>query len=161
MFFVRPANIALHIMQTEPPAEGRVKRRIAVGLGPIRAAFTGEAEILFDDDALAGTIAGSGSDRGTGSGARGEVAFALHEEGPAATRVEIEIAYALSGTLAQFGRGEIAAGVAQALTDAFAANLEARLAGAAPQAGPSRVRLGPLILQALRAWLARLLGGEK
>ena len=146
---------------TTPPIGGYVKGRIAVGLGPIRAAFTGEADVSFDDDALAGTVVGSGRDGATGSSARGEVAFALHEDGPAATRVEIEIAYALSGALAQFGRGEIAAGVAQALTDAFAANLEARLAGEAPQAEPGRLRLGPLILQVLRAWLARLFGGER
>ena len=148
-------------MLTAPPAKGRVKGRIAVGLGPIRAAFAGEAKISFDDDALAGTIAGSGRDGATGSGARGEVTFALHEEGPAATRVEIEIAYALSGALAHFGRREIAVGVAQALTDAFAANMEARLTGGAPQTEPGRLRLAPLILQALRAWLSRLLGGEK
>ena len=146
---------------TGPPAAGRLEGRIAVGLGPIRATFAGTAEISFDDDALAGTIAGSGRDGATGSGTQGEVAFALHQDGPAATRVEIEIAYTLSGALAQFGRGAIAAGVAQALTDAFAANLEARLAGAARPADPGRLRLGPLILQALRAWLARLFGGGR
>ena len=146
---------------TAPPAAGRLEGRIAVGLGPIRAAFAGQAQISFDDDALAGTIAGSGRDGATGSGTRGEVAFALHEDGPAATRVEIEISYALSGAIAQFGRGEIAAGVAQALTDAFAANLEARLTGATARAEPGRLRLGPLILQAIRAWLARLFGRDR
>ena len=47
---------------------------------------------------------------------------------------------------------------AAAETIDVAADLEARLAGAARPADPGRLRLDPLILEAFRAWLARLLG---
>lgn len=144
---------------TAPPDDGHVKGRISAGLGPIRAAFTGEADVSFDETQRSGTVSGSGRDGATGSGALGEVTFALHEEGSGATRVDVEVAYALSGTFAQFGRGDLVIGVAQAMTDAFAANLEARLSGGDVASASAQVGLGTVIGAAIRGWLRKLFRG--
>ena len=112
-----------------PPRDGHVVGRIVAALGPIRATFSGSADIEYDDVNRPGTVLGSGRDNTTGSGAVGEVTFTVRQDGTNATQIQIEIAYSLNGALAQFGRGDLAAGVAQALTNAFAANLEAHLSG--------------------------------
>ncbi len=123
---------------TEPVADNRLKGRITVKLGPIGANFVGEAEMTLDDAGFHGVIEGSGRDRLSATRAKGRVAYRLHEtEAGAATRVEIEVAFALAGPLAQFGRGGIVTDLATRLTAAFAANLQAHLdglAGAAPAA---------------------------
>jgi carbon monoxide dehydrogenase subunit G len=143
---------------TAPPLDGHVTGRISAGLGPIRAAFTGEADVAFDDAQRNGTVSGSGRDGATGSSALGEVTFALHEEGSGATRIDVEVAYALSGTFAQFSRGDLVTGVAQAMTDAFATNLEARLLGGDLVSVPAQVGLGTVIGAAIRVWLRKLVG---
>ena len=143
---------------TAPPRDGHVTGRISAGLGPIRAAFTGEADVAFDDAQRNGTVSGSGRDGATGSSALGEVTFALHEEGSGATRIDVEVAYALSGTFAQFSRGDLVTGVAQAMTDAFATNLEARLLGGDLVSVSAQVGLGTVIGAAIRGWLRKLLG---
>ena len=124
---------------TEPVADNRLKGRIAVKLGPIGANFVGEAEMVLDDAGFSGVIEGSGRDRLSATRAKGRVAYRLLEaDAGAATRVEIELAYALAGPLAQFGRGGIVTDLAARLTAAFADNLQAHLDGlaeAAPAAG--------------------------
>lgn len=141
---------------TSEPEDGYVEGRITAGLGPIRAAFTGVAEITFDEANRSGTVKGSGRDGGTGSGALGGVTFSLHEDGATATRVDVEVAYALSGSLAQFSRGDLVAGVAQALTDAFAANLEARLAGRDLSAESTHLNVVTLAKLTIRNWFTNL-----
>jgi carbon-monoxide dehydrogenase small subunit len=113
-----------------------------------------------------GVIRGQGRDSRTGSSAIGEVSSALVDErAGAATRVEIEIGYALRGPLAQFGRPAIVNDLAERLTAAFAQNVEARLSGNAESStatAPSELDAGSLILSVIRTrirrFLARLLG---
>ena len=56
-------------------------------------------------------ITGRGADRKSGSNASGEVAYRLHEmagaTGEKVTRVDVEMSYALTGPLAQFGRSNL------------------------------------------------------
>ena len=138
---------------------GRVEGRIVAGLGPIRAAFSGRADVQFDDVTKTGTVKGSGSDRATGSGAIGEVSFAVSEvEG--GTKVDLEIVYSLSGTLAQFGRGDLAIGVAQGLVDRFASNLEAKLSGQSISAEAASLNAGSLVWQSIRTWFRKLFGAD-
>ena len=126
---------------TQPVADNRLKGRITVKLGPIGANFVGEAEMTLDDAGFSGVIEGSGRDRLSATRAKGRVAYRLLEaEAGAATRVEIEVAFALAGPLAQFGRGGIVTDLASRLTAAFAANLQVHLdglAGSTPAAGES------------------------
>jgi hypothetical protein len=109
------------------------------------------------------------------------VAFGLHAQ-DGATRVEIKVDYALSGALAQFGRGAIVQEIAQRLTAEFAGNLTAALhtqaragpldAAAAPTSPPAaaappvsrELNLWALLRSVLAAWIrhafARLRGGK-
>jgi len=98
----------------------------SVKLGPISASFGGEGRVAYNDD-YSGSFSGNGADRKTNSRVRGDAKFSLHEA-PEGTRVQIEVDYALTGTLAQFGRPGILKEIAAKLTQQFAANLRATLA---------------------------------
>jgi len=105
-----------------------LRGQLAVKLGPIRAIFSGTGEVEYDDTNYSGVIRGSGQDREHGSQVRGEVYFELLEEpGSPATRVNVNIAFALSGVLAQFSRGSIINNLADQLTETFAVNLRAMM----------------------------------
>jgi aerobic carbon-monoxide dehydrogenase small subunit len=151
---------------TQPPQDGHLQGRLRVRLGPIAAVFAGEANVERDPARQSGVIRGQGRDARTGSSAIGEVSYVLVDErAGAATRVEIEIGYALRGALAQFGRPAIVNDLAERLTAAFARNVEARLSGhAEPSAATAASELdaGSLILSVIRTrirrFFARLLG---
>ena len=157
---------------SEPVSGNSLKGAIAVKLGPISAAFTGEGEFERDDAGFRGVIRGSGRDNKTGSRAKGEVAYVLAEEdGGAATRVAVSVAFTLAGPLAQFGRAGIVNDLAARLTAEFASNLEARLDRAADEAAEDAARepapaaeldAGALVLsviwQRIKAFFARLFG---
>lgn len=167
---------------TAPVEDGRVKGKIDVKLGPMGAQFAGEGEVERDDAAWQGVIRGSGRDNRTGSRVKGEVTYALAEPEPGRTQVEIRVDFSLSGQLAQFSRPGIVNDLAARMTEAFARNVEARLAaetgaretaGAGPDVGKADPRapeapeaaplnLGGLLLSVLwariRGVFARLLG---
>jgi carbon-monoxide dehydrogenase small subunit len=143
----------------------RVRGRVAIKIGPIAAAFDGEARIIRDDAARRGTILGTGSDRLSGSRANAEVEYVLTPEREAtAARIDMTVRAVLTGALAQFGRSGIVEDLAARLSDTFAHNLERRLAApagaldetSAPIAAGSL--LGAVILSRMRNALARLLG---
>jgi carbon-monoxide dehydrogenase small subunit len=145
--------------------ETHVAGRINIKLGPIGAAFEGEAEIERNGGAYRGVIRGGGRDRRSATRAKGEVTYSLAEdEGGAATRVDVSVAFSLAGPLAQFGRGGIVEDLAARITAEFAKNLEARLGGgedAAP-ATAAEIEAGSLLFSVLWARVkgvfARLLG---
>lgn len=123
---------------TEPPAGNEVKGQMTVRLGPVKANFAGQAQIETDGENYVGTISGSGIDKSQGSRAKGAVRYALEEaDGGTATRVLVSVDYTLSGALAQFSRGGVVEAVAAKLTQDFANNLEAELAGGADGSGGS------------------------
>jgi hypothetical protein len=82
----------------------------------------------------------------------------IEEKAGAATRVDVEVGYALTGALAQFSRSGIVNDLAERLTTAFARNLEVRLDGSvdASQA-PQHAELdaGSLVLAVVRARIKR------
>jgi aerobic carbon-monoxide dehydrogenase small subunit len=144
---------------TEAPRGGHVRGRLRIKLGPIAADFAGEAEVERDPARHRGAIRGRGRDSRTNSAASGEVSYALIEENAgAATRVDVEVGYTLTGALAQFGRSGIVDDLAERLTAAFARNLEARL-----DRGPefseasqeAELDAGRLVLSVLRARIKR------
>ena len=151
-----------------PVTGDRVAGHMAVKLGPIAARFAGEARVTRDEAAYRGSIAGTGRDSTSASRARGRVAYALSEaQDGAATRIDVTLAYALTGPLAQFGRGALVKDLVTRLTDAFAENLAARLSApeSAAQAPAAELKAGTLLLSALmdriRALLRRWFGNEK
>ncbi|MDP6516767.1 MAG: SRPBCC family protein [Alphaproteobacteria bacterium] len=147
------------------PSDGRhVAARVEVKLGPIAAAFAGDAEHSRDDSSFSGVIAGTGRDRTSGSRARGEARYSLLAVADdAATDVSVTIAFSLAGPLAQFGRAGIVNDLARRLTGDFATNLHALLEaepGAAAPAAPPELDAGKLVAASLwariKAALARL-----
>ncbi|WP_028241252.1 SRPBCC family protein [Stutzerimonas azotifigens] len=112
---------------TEPPQGDQLAVAMSVKLGPIVAAFKGQGQMQLDHEARSGVVSGQGSDRKSGSRVKGEARFVLVPEGDSATRVDVTVDYAITGSLAQFSRGGIVRELATRLTEAFADNLKARL----------------------------------
>jgi uncharacterized protein len=113
-----------------PASAGQLALSMTVKLGPIVATFTGDGQLVMDEIKRCGSIAGSGSDRKSGSRLKGEAAFSLHEESAqsALTRIDIRVTYTIAGMLAQVSREGIVRELAARLTSAFGDNLQAKLA---------------------------------
>jgi len=118
---------------TEQTSETTAKGVMTVKLGPVRASFSGEADIVADEESWTGTIDGKGMDKSHASRAKAKVVYVLEEvdEG-ASTRVKVTVDYTLSGSLAQFARGGVVDAIADQITEDFTRNLESELNAAAP-----------------------------
>jgi aerobic carbon-monoxide dehydrogenase small subunit len=139
---------------------GRIRGELLASLGPIRARFTGDAVVTYDATAYAGRLTGEGRDTATGTRLTGEATFVVREDGPSASTIDLAIAYALRGPLAQFGRGPIVQVFARELAESTGRNLEARLRGETAAAQPERLGGGALMLRAMWRWLRGLLRRE-
>ncbi|MGI9383298.1 MAG: xanthine dehydrogenase family Fe-S subunit [Methyloligellaceae bacterium] len=149
-----------------PVTDDHIAGHMAVKLGPIAARFAGDARVTRDAAAYRGAIEGAGRDSSSASRAKGRVEYTLsEEEDGATTRVDVSLAYALTGPLAQFSRGSLVRDLVARLTDAFAQNLEARISApeGAPVAPAAELRAGSLFLSVLmdrvkallRRWFGR------
>jgi carbon-monoxide dehydrogenase small subunit len=139
-----------------------VKGRMVTKLGPISASFAGSAVIARDPANWSGTIVGAGSDGGSGSRTRGEIAFKLEaDDQDEATRVEISVQYNLQGPLAQFSRSGLAQEFARQLVVQFAANCGSQLGGGQPAGSKSTsFHVGSLLWFVARGWLKRIFRGS-
>jgi aerobic carbon-monoxide dehydrogenase small subunit len=118
---------------------------------------------------LSTLIEGRGGDRKSGSRASGSVDYRLSavadEAGREATRVDVTISYALTGTLAQIGRGGLVRDLVRRIGEAFAQNLDAQLRD--PATPMPQARLGGLtlllnvIVDRVRTALSRVLGRRR
>jgi carbon-monoxide dehydrogenase small subunit len=143
----------------------RLQGQLAIKLGPIAAAFNGEARMIRDEAMQRGMILGAGRDRLSASRASAEIEYELSaEQGAAATRVDITVRALLLGPLAQFGRSAIVSDLAARIGDMFARNLERRMAGS-PDAMdettapiPAGALLRAVIAARVKEAFARLLG---
>ena len=122
-----------------PGAEitGVEDNRKAVGvfriqLGPIKAAFAGEAEIVRDEPNYSGTISGAGRDGKNATRVKAGVEYKLVPVSESVTRVDLMVDYNITGPLAQFSRAGIVKDIAGSITKMFASNLDNMLASAAP-----------------------------
>jgi carbon-monoxide dehydrogenase small subunit len=162
-FFGRVADVAscLPGASLDEGGDGpEVAGRMRVKVGPIRAEFRGRARISRDEAARTGEIVGAGEDAGSRTRTAGRVRYAVKPgDSAASARVDLEIGYTLAGGLAQFSRGGLVEDVADRLTAAFAANLDARLAGAPSSEAARELDAGSLAFGALASWLRRLLAG--
>jgi aerobic carbon-monoxide dehydrogenase small subunit len=135
---------------------GRITGDLTASLGPIAARFAGEATVTYDAAAHGGHVKAEGHDPTTGTRLSAEASFRVAEDGPQASTIALDIAYALRGPLAQFGRGPVVRVFAAEIAAAVGRNLEARLRGHAMPAAP-RLRAGGLMLRALWQWLRGLI----
>lgn len=129
----------------EPPADNRAKFKLNIKLGPISAAFLGDAEVERDAETHRGVIRGMARDSRGDSRVKGVVNYLLTQEADgAATAVDIDVDFALTGRLAQFSRGGIVNDLASRLTADFARNLEAALnQERTPRAAPQEAAAAP------------------
>lgn len=149
---------------TESLGDGRFKGRVEVKLGPIAAAFDGDAEHTTDAATFTGTIAGNGRDRGAGSRAKFTTIYRLSETATG-TDVAVESDISLAGAVAQFGRTGLLEEVTSRLLQQFAANLETQMvaevdAGAdvAPTPAMTQMNLGGILWASVLGWLRSLFG---
>ncbi len=143
----------------------RLQGQLAIKLGPIAAAFNGEARVIRDEAMQRVMILGAGRDRLSASRATAEIEYRLSaERGAAATRVDIAVRALLLGPLAQFGRSAIVGDLAARVSDMFARNLERRMAGSSDAMDettapiPAGSLLRAVIVARVKKAFARLLG---
>jgi len=130
----------------------RIAGELVAALGPIEARFTGEATVTYDAAAQGGRVTAQGRDPESGTRLSADASFRVEADGPQASTITLDIAYALRGPLAQFGRGPVVRVFAAEIAAAVGRNLEARLRGEAMPAAP-RLHAGSLMLRALWRWL--------
>ena len=114
-----------------PPQGDTVAGRLEARIGPISASFAGEGTVRQFPAENRQIVEGRGGDRRSGSRASGSVDYRLSdvadEAGREATRVDVTISYALTGALAQIGRGGLVRDLVRRIGEAFAQNLDAQL----------------------------------
>lgn len=150
-----------------PPQDNKVTGRLNVKLGPIAASFAGEGALRQMPSEYRQIIDGQGGDRKSGSRVSGSVDYRLSavagSAGREATRVDVTMRYALTGWLAQLGRSALARDLARRIGETFAQNIDAELTdpgGSKQVVAPLRgiSLLGQIVVERLRALLARILG---
>ena len=110
------------------PTDDHVEPKIRIKVGPIIAEFEGVADVVRDPSNFAGMIHGSARDARSNSMTRGEIRYVLLDDKQgAATRVDLEVGFTLTGALAQFSRSGIVQDIAKRMTASFAGNLQVRL----------------------------------
>ena len=114
-----------------------------IKLGPIATQYRGTLRVVEQDEASGRVVLrAEGRDSGGGGTAKATITARLDAQ-DAGTRVETETDLAITGRVAQMGRGLLAE-VSGKMMDEFAANLEAQLAregsGSAPDAAPDAAK---------------------
>ena len=141
--------------------------KVTVKLGPVTAAFEGEAAIAeTDHEGRSATIEASGIDRRGNNRAKASIAYEIHER-DGGSRVRLHGTIRLTGALAQMGRGGIIQDVANHLTAQFAETLHGKLAQRGHEAeaqAETDVREPPQAIEGTQltrvvivAWIRRLL----
>lgn len=102
---------------------------IRVKLGPIKTVFATEGLISHDEEGRQATVIARGRDARSASQVKGRIHYSVQGMTNGDTRVEVEVAYALAGALAQFGRGGLITELVNRLTAEFTRNMAAQLAG--------------------------------
>jgi len=103
------------------------KGSMQVRLGPLAASFVGDATVDRDEDNKIGRIEWSGVDKRSNSRVRAKLKYEVIPAENSSSKVSVEAQIALTGALAQFGRGGIVNDVASRLTQIFADRLQQRL----------------------------------
>ena len=141
-----------------PPEERPLRLRLIAAIGPMRASFSGEADVTFDDDARSGRIEGRAHDPASRSTSEGRVRFQITGTPGGGAELDLAIRYRIRGPLAQFSRGPVVDAVIEQLLARFAENLAAAAAGEAlsqaPPPGGVRLLLAGLG-SAIRGWFTR------
>jgi len=133
----------------------QVTGRMRIGLGPIRASFSGTGTVFLDASRREGRISGRGRDQGSGSATEGEVSWQVLPAPDHCSELAVRVSWRLTGALAQFGRTGLVHDLIRRLAEEFARNLDAMTAGGAPAAASRPLGLLAMLWSLIRA---RLLG---
>jgi carbon monoxide dehydrogenase subunit G len=129
---IAPCMPGAHLIAADAETR-RYDGEVQVRLGPIMLAFKGTARLTeVDDAAHSATMTAEGRDKKGRGGAAADVAFHLS---PVAGGTEVTIVsqIALSGSIAQYGRGSgMIADLADHLVGQFAQNLRSELNASTP-----------------------------
>jgi carbon-monoxide dehydrogenase small subunit len=140
--------------------DGSIVGAFTVAIGPMRARFSGTAQVAFDAASRGGMVRGAGGDAISRSRADGVIQFKASADGNYGSRLDLDMTYKLSGPLAQFGRPAVVAHVVDRLLGDFSKNLARASEGgtviaSAPIGGVS------LALGTLLAMLRRLFFNDR
>ena len=115
-----------------PIIDGNLVGKAVIRLGPIAPsfAFRGTYHTSYSD--YTATMSGEGSDRRTRSRVRGRAKSELLDLSDGRTQITFEIAYAVNGPLAQFGRAGVVQDLVARMAKRFANNVETALSGGHP-----------------------------
>ncbi|MDD9993289.1 MAG: SRPBCC family protein [Rhodospirillales bacterium] len=145
------------------PGEAIYAGKVTVKLGPVTAAFEGEATIVESDhDARTARIEASGIDRRGGNRAKASFTYEVRTQ-DGGSHVRLSGTIKLSGALAQIGRSGIVQDVANHLTTQFSERLHEKLAlsgreaDADPREPPQAIAGTQLTRIVVLAWIRRLL----
>jgi uncharacterized protein len=154
---------------TEVVDDKTYKGKIAVRLGPVALAFAGLVKFEeLDDVNHTARVKAQGSDAKGRGGANATASFRL-EGVPGGSKVLVHTDLALSGAVAQYGRGVgIVQATAAQIMHQFAANLRQQIAAQSPAAEtpaapPQAAKpisglslMAKVIWDAIRSWLRRM-----
>ena len=117
--------------------EGDIYRGVVkVKVGPIQAAFKGQASFLSQDAAAyTAVLKGEGRDTGGKGNASANITLKLESGGPSVTNATVTTDLSITGKVAQFGRGAMA-DISNKLIAQFVDNLN-ELISSSPAAEPS------------------------
>ncbi len=143
--------------------DGKVSGQMYVALGPIKGKFAGEGEYTIDDSARTGMMTARGRDAGTGSSASGQVSWSVLPADNEGTAVEVQLAWRLTGPLAQFNRGGIVRETVKRLAEAFSTNLEKHSQNPSADVQPDVRPLGlvGLFSGVVRSWITQVFTWRK
>jgi len=139
----------------------RVKGRITVKFGPMSAAFAGAARLERHETTKSAVLRGAGQDTLSQSRARGDIAYSLQSLGETNTRVNVNMAYALQGPLAQFSRSGLVKDFVRRMVTDFGQEVTLRLdghsspAGAVPRPFPIMAMVWSVLCNRVRGWFGR------
>ena len=149
--------------------DGTFSGEVSARLGPMRMQFSGDGLIIRDQSLWQGEVKGKGTDRGSNSRVTVNMRYQLTEERQGQeTLIKVEVDYALTGSLAQVGRGPVLEELVRQITKEFSTNLDEKLQRSVTDevnvpksaAGQEELLFGSIFLKALysivRKSLARL-----
>ena len=110
-----------------PAIDGNVRGKAAIKLGHIAPTFAFTGTYQIEENDRKAIMTGDGKDRMTRSRVKGRAQTQLIDLGNESTEVRFEIAYVMSGPLAQFGRLGLVQDLITRMTKRFADNVETAL----------------------------------
>jgi carbon monoxide dehydrogenase subunit G len=122
--------------------DGSYNGTFRIQIGPTSATYSGKLEMNeLEEHAHTATMHAAGTDKRGQGGAKATIKSKLTAVGDAATRVEVDTDYHITGRLARFGRGGMIEDISERLLRDFAKCLQTSMAVApelgAAAAGPS------------------------